>query len=594
MDDLLRIRDLPLVGWGVLGLGSVLTVPSAMLSEVRLGHFPPAAPAYSELFAEGCFSQRRLVSATDLREAAIHRGLDLSLSPRANVLEPLDRAGGFCPIGFLQTNFTPETVSLHPDRALMVWREERRFEPWDEHGWYFDEDDPYINVSERYSPWQLLYLPEALDVWAERVPLSWVELGSGSVDQYIAERRAARDNYLRSLDEEWRPTVKLLVALQLRIWPYRRERTTHVWEPDSSGRVDPLARAHKEFDPFRLLKRFELSLDGLARLHADLADAARSLDPNPRWYRLVDAAPRKVTDDLRGTALRARDYYDAAYVVRGFYYLATSRWLPRPDELDDHQQVYERRHLPRQPQPKPFERSDLKDLLIREGLYPHRIHFFVEGKTEEIVLSRLLRLLGYGSPSSGMTVTDIGGVDQAKRHAVIFESAAQVAARTVLIADLEGSLSKVLKQLQADGLFTDDENLLLWSDNGRSLDFEEANFKPREIISAIRTAARRRDRALRLELSVAELREERVKRTPPKRPAPALAKLALELAEDRGIRVSKTELATVLAEKLAREIRRAGHLAEAGTRRPILARLWYWIANDRTAARESASARRAI
>jgi hypothetical protein len=565
-----------------------------MLFAVRLRHVPPAAPSYSELFAEGGFSQRRLVSARDLREAAIHRGLDLPLSPRADVLEPVDRAGGFCPIGFLQTNFTPETVSLHPDPALMVWREERRFEPWDEHGWYFDRDDPYINVSERYSPWQLLYLPVALELWEELVPLSWVELGQGSVAEYITARRAVRSDALLRLDEDWRPLVKLLVALQLRIWPYRSQRSTQVWEERSTRSVDPLASAHREFDPFRLLRRFELSLDGVARLHADLAEVARALDPTPRWYRLVDAAPRSVTDDLRGTALRARDFYDAAYVVRGLYFLATDSWLPRPDELEDNRYAYERRHLPRQPQPKPFERSELKDLLIREGLYPHRIHFFVEGDTEEIVLNRLLRLLGYSSPGSGMTVTNIGGVDQAKRHAVIFESAAQVAARTVLIADLEGSLSKVLTKLRADGLFTNEENLLLWSDNGRSLDFEEANFTAAEIVSAIRTAARRRDPTRLLELSVAEFRNERVERTRPRRPPPALAKLALKLAEERGFRVSKTELATVLAEKLVREIRRAGHLAEAGKRRPILARLWYWIANDPTAARGSTSARRAV
>jgi hypothetical protein len=569
-------------------------VRGAKLYSVRPGHLPPAAPSYSELFAEGCFSQRALVSATRLREAAIQRGLDLPLFPRADVLEPLDRSGGFCPVGFLQTNFTPETVSLSPDPALMVWREERRFEPWDEHGWYLEERDWHINVSERYSPWQLLYLRHALDVWRERVPLAWVQSSLDSAAEYIAEYRGSTDRYLRSMVEEWRPIIKLLVALQPRLWPYRRERATLVWDPGTSKRIDPLQLAHKEFEPFALLRRFELSLDDVARLHSDLADAARRLDPIPRWYRLAEAAPRKVTDDFRGVALQARDYYDAAYLLRGLYFLATDRWLPQADELDDRRQPYERRHLPRRPEPKPFERSDLKDLLLHEGLYPHRIHFFVEGDTEEIVLNRILRFLDYRAPGSGMTVTNIRGVDQAKRHSVIFESATQVAARTVLIADREGSLSKTLKRLQAEGLFKDEENLLLWSKDGNSLDFEEANFTERELLNAIQSAARRRDRDLRLHLSVAELRRERAGRTRPKRPPPALAKLALHLAEDRGLRVSKTELATVLAEKLIREIRQKGHLVEAGKRRPILARLWFWIANDRAAGRGAGSVERAI
>ena len=93
--------------------------------------------------------------------------------------------------------------------------------------------------------------------------------------------------------------------------------------------------------------------------------------------------------------------------------------------------------------------------------------------------------------------------------------------------------------------------------------------------------ARRRCSSLRLDLSVADLRAERSTRTRPRRPPPALTGLALQLAEDRGIRVSKPELAAVLAEKLVREIRRAGHLADAGQRRPLLAHLWYWIANEK-------------
>jgi hypothetical protein len=509
------------------------------------------------------------------------------------VLEPLDRSGGFSPVGFLQTNFTPETVSLHPDPALMVWREERNFEPWDEHGWYFESREDHVNVSERYSPWQLLYLPDALEIWHSRVPLEWVEQGLRRDVGYVAGYRAARDQQLRSLDEEWRPLIKLLVALQPRLWPYRRTRITEVWDAATGHRIDPLERAQKEFDPSALLNRFEMSLGTLAQLHATVAETGRRLDPMPRWFRLAEAAPRTVTDELRGAALRARDYYDAAYLLRGLYYLATERWLPRADELDDRQQTFRRRHLPRHPQPEPFERIHLKDLLVKEGLYPHRIHFFVEGDTEEIVLNRLLPLLGYPE-GSGMSVTNIGGVDQAKRHSAIFQSATEVAARTVLIADLEGSLSKTLLRLQAEGLFTDDENLLLWSKSGQSLDFEEANFTKRELLSAIRTAAKQRDWGVRLDLSVRELQAERARRTRPKRPPPALAKLALQLAEDHGIRVSKRELATVLAEKLVSEIRRTGHLAEAGKRRPILARLWYRIANDRTAARGVRSVNRAI
>jgi hypothetical protein len=547
---------------------------------VRPLDLPGAAPSYSELFAEGCFAQRALMSATELRQAAVSRGLDLPPFPREQYLEPLDRCGGFSPIGFLQTNFTPETTWLNPDPKLMVWREERHFQPWDHHGWCLRGEE-HIIVSERYSPWQLLYLKDALELWDRRVSLRRLAPYLDDFTDFAARQRAAAAAHLTVIDESWRPLLKLLIALQPRLWPHRRESVTLLHEPGRTDPIDQLRQAVESFDPLALLKRFQLSLDGLAHLHLAMAEAGRRLDPMPRWYRLADVAPRTVTDQLRGDALRARDFYDAAYLLRGCYFLATKRWLPRPDEIDGDRTVeYRRRHLPRGVQPQRWQRVMLKELLLREGLYPHGIHFFVEGDTEEIVLARLLPFLGYELPGSGMALTNMRGVDRAEHYAVIFRSATQVAARTVLIADLEGTLSKTLQRLRADGLFTDDENLLLWSSNGRSIDFEEANFTEREILNAIQTAARRRNRELRLRLTVDELRRERARRTRPRRPPPALTKLALKLAEERGLRVSKKELAPILADKLVREIRQEGHLAEAGKRRPLLAQLWYWIDHD--------------
>jgi hypothetical protein len=552
------------------------------VSLLSIRGLPDVAPSYSELFAEGCFAQRALCSGGNLREAATARGLLLPLFPRREVLEPLDRAGGFSPTGFLRTNYTPETTWLHPDPDLMVWREERAFHAWEAHGWRYTEDQ-HVHVSERYSPWQLLYLSEALDLRDRRIALSELD---GYVDeprQFVARHRSHSAAVLRTLDDQWSPLTKLLVALQPRLWPYRSGKQTMLYEPGGESHVDQLARVAPTFDAWSVMRRFELSLDDVATLHLEMAERGSRLDPMPRWHRLTEAAPRKVTDDLRGRAHQARDFYDAAYLLRGLYYLATMRWLPRPDQLDDYRTVSEhrRRHLPRGTQPEREQRLDLKNLLIREGLYPHRIHFFVEGHTEKIVLDRLLPFLGYHMPGSGMSVTNIHGVDQAQRSEVIFASATRVASRTVLIADREGTLSKTLDKLRADGLFVEDENVLLWSDGSRSLDFEEANFSDVEILRCIQTAARRRCSSLRLDLNVADLRAERSARTRPRRPPPALTGLALRLAEDRGIRVSKPELAAVLAEKLVREIRRAGHLADAGQRRPLLAHLSYWIANEK-------------
>jgi hypothetical protein len=542
---------------------------------------PLAAPSYRELFAEGCFGQRAMIASGELRKGAVARGLFLPLFPRKDVLEPMDRAGGFKPIGFLQTNYSPETTWLNPDPELVLWTEELPFESWDARGWRFADDRP-LNVSERYSMWQLLYLAEALEAFDPQVPLRALRGTEAETATVIEVRRAVAASRQEVLDEAWRPFIKLLVALQSRLWPYRQQSTTLLHEPGGSESVDPVERAARTFDPAALLARFELSLDGLGQLHLEVSEAARRLDPVPRWYRLSEAAPRKVTDEVRGAALRARDLYDAAYLLRGLYFLATESWLPRADEFASTRTVIEhrRRHLPQRDQPAPWQRIDLKDLLLREGLYPHRVHFFVEGDTEEVVLRRLLPFLGFELPGSGMAVTNMGGVDKAQHHQLLFRSATEVAGRAVLIADLEGSMEKTLKRLRGENLFTEAEDVLLWSRNGRGIDFEEANFSDAEVVSAVRSAARRRGHVIKL--SVADVRRRRRAETKPLRPPPALTGLALRMANERGARLSKKQdLAPVLADRLVADIRRAGHLAKAGERRPLLAGLWRWIVQAR-------------
>ena len=130
----------------------------------------------------------------------------------------------------------------------MAWREERQFHGWDTHGWYL-RDEHHIVVSERYSPWQLLYLADALAEWNATVLLRQVSEYRNDGPEILARQQAASAARLRFLDEEWRPAIKLLVALQPRLWPYRRGKTTLLYDPEVGERVDQLQLAAKTFDP---------------------------------------------------------------------------------------------------------------------------------------------------------------------------------------------------------------------------------------------------------------------------------------------------------------------------------------------------------
>ena len=254
--------------------------------------------------------------------------------------------------------------------------------------------------------------------------------------------------------------------------------------------MDPQSVETERFDAHGVLSDFGLDFDGLAALHAVFADAARRVDPAPDWYRLFELAPRKKTDALRGQALRARDLYDACFLLRELYRLAerllapTRRrawgcWVGRvaaPVNLSrrDGQRVG-------------ATHDELQPVLEELGVYPHRLHFVVEGQTEEIVLRRLLHAFGR---RAGYQITNLHGVDQGLRHQSLFAAASEYAARTVLIADMEGELSTTLKRLQCVDLLTDENDLLLWAIGDQPSSFQEANFTLHELAEAISAAAR--------------------------------------------------------------------------------------------------------
>lgn len=560
--------------------------------DVRAPDLASPGPDYAELYASGAFAQRRLISNGNLAKAAAERGIVLPYFRRTEVLEELDRNGAFSPIAFSLRSFSDETTYMHPDPSRLVWREERHCEPWIEHGvdtWR----EGVVDVADQYSPWQLLYLGEAYE--GRTVALAVEEtqaLARGDREALVHFRRRldARRAQRATLDVAWRPFVKLLVALQPRLWPFRSGRTTLLYDRrgDRLARLDPLKAAVEEFDAHAVLSRFGLDLDGLARLHAEVARAGLQVDPTASWAALTEAAPRKRTDLFRGASLRARDLYDAAFMLRGLYLLATDRPLPTPDELArDRQTPWHRAHLPRQRNARRRSRADLKEPLIREGLYPHLLHIFVEGPTEEEVLGALLPALGLDPETSGVVVTSFRGIDKAERYTALFQSAMQYSARTVLIADREGELEKTLRRLRQVNLFADEKDVLLWTTtSGEPSSFEEANFTAEELVSAMRQAAAARGASLTLDAATLRSEFQAALADAARRRAgrPAIGKLATELAQEPqfgSVRLSKSrDIAPALAATLIDAIRSGGGLPNHTGNRPLLDRLWWWLADS--------------
>jgi hypothetical protein len=153
-----------------------------------------------------------------------------------------------------------------------------------------------------------------------------------------------------------------------------------------------------------VLDELGLTQESLKTMHERLArhGGIGGKDPLRKWHLLIRMAPAKQRAKLRGQARRAQDAYDAAEMLRRFYYDLTGELLLNPDDLSDlSDKSWKKRLFDKWPTLS-YTRADLAVELRLRDLHPHQVHIVVEGDTEEIVCRRVLEEL------TGMSLNDMG------------------------------------------------------------------------------------------------------------------------------------------------------------------------------------------
>jgi hypothetical protein len=88
-------------------------------------------------------------------------------------MEDLDLAGAFCPIAFSSTGYSTGFVLPAETIEGITSREEQEPSAWEEHSW---ESYGHSEITALFSPWQLLYLDDALEGTGADVSLDAIEL----------------------------------------------------------------------------------------------------------------------------------------------------------------------------------------------------------------------------------------------------------------------------------------------------------------------------------------------------------------------------------------------------------------------------------
>jgi hypothetical protein len=519
--------------------------------------------SYRAAYDANAFHQFQLVGAAKLGREARDRDLDCSAfeSTLVKQLDRLDREGAFSPVLF-------EMVDESGNDAV-VFRDEVEYRPWSEY-----EVDDGVTVKPRplYSPWQLLYFGDALAMPKAEVDALWLLDDERRQTIHEASRVywTARVNTWRGLERDWRTIMLVLVRLSSHYGPpikgtLMKSTVSLVHHPETGEFVDP-RELEPPFNAQAILDELGLTVETVKGMHERLAIHGNRDDPLRSWHMLFRMAPARERAKLRGVARRAQDAYDAAEMLRHFYYDLTSELLLNPDEIYDVSDKSWKRELFGEWPTLGFTRADLAVELRRHDLHPHQVHIVVEGETEAIVCRRILES-ATGRPLNefGVTMHRLQGVDSAALHREMLRAVKYFPRYVVLIADCEGAIEAEVEKLTEEGVLSD-ESTLLWDTS-----FEEANFSDEELIEMIAAVGAAAGATLTLDAPMLRrLYEEHRERAG--KSARGFASFALGKArspECGSVACSKTQLADEMVERIFADIRERG--AEAvGEGRPIV------------------------
>ena len=496
--------------------------------------------SFRRVHEANAFDQFPLITPSKLRSEARDRGVQWSPASTLKELERFDREGAFSPILFGAVD------ADGGDR--IVFRDEGDYVPWSEYAvpeWGRAVPRPY------YSPWQLLYFNDAVELPYTSVPIEWLlddeRRGTLRPDQRDLLGQQLED--WRQLDREWRDVLLALLRLQSHYGPWvkgplLKSTVTLVHHPQTGEYVDPRDLA-PPFDAQKVLDELGLTRESLKGMHERLArhGGIGGEDPLRRWHMLIRMAPAKQRAELRGRARRAQDAYDAAEMLRRFYYDLTGELLPNPDDLVDlSDKSWKKRLFDKWPTLS-YTRADLAVELRMRDLHPHQVHIVVEGDTEEIVCRRVLeKLTGMPLNDMGVSIQRLFGVGNVQPE--VLRAVKTFPRFLVFVADREGDMAREVEVLKREGVLSD-EATYLWETS-----FEEGNFSDEELVAMIGAIGADRGATLTLDPQTLRARYNAYRSKVRKDPK-GLMTYALDRArspEYGSVDVKKTELAERMAD----------------------------------------------
>ena len=363
----------------------------------------------TELFGlDTTFVWQAPLAASKFLEACNQRGYRLF---DWSELEAFHRAKALIPwFGFEAKDRSRDVEELHFSHYLHGYEDvgtpsdprQETFQPWSE---YIHQHEYGQAWTRRflYSPYQLLLIPDLR-----------------SIRKHMQSRRTTRKAYIfnRRLiiklpedvqSEAIEDAIKndelvfLLSAIETKYLPYiYKTITLH-----RGGEIQSWLKACRAIDPAALLNWVNWEPEQIRKAAEDLLWRADGIDPLSEWVDLVRLCHSEKWKKLKGDALIAMDYRIAAEILLLFYEDLVKVGLAESLEpsSQDYRGKYDDRLRPQD--------MDLESVLMDYDISPQpSLVLVLEGKTEKLIVPRVMKQLGIPIQSGFIELFNGGGVDQ--------------------------------------------------------------------------------------------------------------------------------------------------------------------------------------
>jgi len=454
------------------------------------------------------FSQFSALPADDFERYCTERDIFLSVED----LEYFDEVGLLSPVAWLRKTLAPpgsrqkysgvflgaEFLRGYMKEGMLRFPERGRFKAWKEYKEGYEDKE--LPLYHRYQIFELSTFFEGT-----RMILTPQSIREDMDTKLLTQWR---DKTIEALVRQKTYLLKktaLLVQLETPyLPPYREQFRGGILDSESLSKW--YKWKEESFSSRDILDSSGLTIDEVRDFRDTVAVWGQSVDPLEAWYMLVRLFTFEVRRRLKGKAQLAEDYYEMTGLLNSFLFDLTGEPQREPDDITDvggggswKERWYG--------QGFSYDRKDVQKKIIDRYLrtkLPKAV-LFIEGDTEEAVVTRLTHFLGLDLSNIGIDVYNyegFGGLRGSKVQKAL-ETWKRQGIRSFVIMDNEEGNKEYLANLVTLGV-VDPGDFQVWDS-----DFEEDNFGVQGVLDALNKLLENQGRPT---ITVTEIEKERQNR----------------------------------------------------------------------------------